>query len=881
LSRRQSFSVSAGVPSTPAGRHRDSTALPVSPLLFALKSLHGDFDLLLHTFDTFNLLTNPNKLWYKLQNYCFLHKSNLGALVCALYWQMYGPPIVAPVQLPQHLSVPTQLKPLSITAILLRECTALTSILGGRDFTSFASRGSLGGGPSLQYHLSQTYQHLLLIRDQINLILMAHSGAPGPSSPSSHGSGYPHNATPLSSRSKDLVKLEWNFLQTLIHTTLLLWSLEVRDVDALMTILDSSFANSNIKHPRMTAQSVLAPVKLDTASPLARKVQHITRNEIPFSNGFEWRVQFMLVSFPTPNSIKKFQCTYYNSYANCLKVIKLLQSARGDADIGYARSGTALRVGFLERDAPHEFVPAFPHSNRVLWIEEAASSDSAASHTSMADDYLANPALLKKQAAAASAAAAGGARADADLEEPVKASFAEMIQCIAVHRVLASFQNNLKQTQLSQMDSASMASVGAPAPPSSQSAGRGSVGSYSAGEAELKNEIFEAFLALNVSLSAQLATLNASINAQFTRAVRQLVSSKLEFEFTEQEEAHEGPELMKHTSTKAARVYPLQEVVDSAFVVGGSPDGMLNGPATPALSMATLLHSLHLAEPLKLLGQELVRLFTVEGVMVPGAREIPFTGLPLDIYRRGGHGSGVGGGSSSSTKGVAIPQALAVNPADPRMLAIATSQGIREINVEHAIKYRRRRDHQLEDDEEASFSAALHRFDAVAPGAQQAATGAVPSSREPMSPPSRAMDSASQLLNLCFTTPAVTTLAYPAPKAILAAMLGGLLSPGVQSSTGPANLFVTGKAAALLGLVPVSSSHASSSFLQGGLARVYEDFVAAAPQRPELPGPASQMVHERDAPATHLTAHPSLPMCQYLLRAMWTARPIRCVTLEN
>lgn len=844
VGRRKSVSVAQqSVPSTP------SSGLPASPstspLLFALQSLHSDFDLLLQTFDTFNLLTNPNKLWYKLQNYCFLHKSNLGALVCALYWQQYGPPPAAPVQLPAHLSIPTQLKPLSVTSVLLRECTALTALVSGRDFTSFATRGSLGGGPALQYHLSQMYQHLLLIRDEINRILMAQSGPAVPSTPMSPAASGGHQ-TPLSGRSKDLVKLEWNFLQTLIHSTLLLWSLEVRDVDALMTILDSSFANSSIRHPRLSAQSILAPVKVDTAATiLPRKVKHITRNEIPRSGGYEWKVEFMMVSL-TP-SITRFQCVYYSSYAKCAKVLSLLQSARGDADIGYARSGTALRVGFLERDAPHAYNASHPYSNRVLWIEEAGADLSA---SSVADDYLANPALLKKQAAAASASASG--RTVSDLEEGVKASFGEMIECVAVHRVLATFQNNLKQTQLSQMDAANFVQVGAPAPPNT---GRGSAArsSFLAGEAELKNEIFEAYLSLNGALDAQLSTLNASIGAQFSRAMRQLVSAKLEFEFSDMEDhSHDGPELLR--ANKAARVYPLQEAIDAVFELTVS-DGAAQAVATPAASTANLLHSLGLATPLKLLGQEVVRLFTLESVVAPGAKEIPFTNAPLDVYKRGGVGGS--GGSGGSSKSVALPQALAVNPLDGNMLAIATSQGIREINVEHAVKFRRRdRDMQLQDDEEATWATALHRFDSVALGAQAAATA---TSSQPLSPPSRAQDHAENLLKLMYNTPGVTTLAYPAPKAILAALLGGTLTVGPPAAT-PTPTNLSGKAAALLGLVPVQSSHAASSFLQGGLARVYEGFVEAAPYKPEHAGAAVMQMQERDAPSTQLTAHPSLPM---------------------
>ena len=319
-------------------------------------------------------------------------------------------------------------------------------------------------------------------------------------------------------------------------------------------------------------------------------------------------------------------------------------------------------------------------------------------------------------------------------------------------------------------------------------------------------------------------------------------------------------------------MYPLQDIVNEAFTLEGVEAAGIGATPPPSNvgsnSIAALLHSLHLGRPLQVLGSELLRLFQVESVQpatTVGARELPFVSAPLDVFKRVAQSDrGRSGDSSSSGKVLATPQSLAVNAADPRMLAIATSQGIREINVQHALIYRRRnRDNAFEDEEAASWAAGLHGFDTQEPGYLPSTTAAGRLNNEPQSPPTRALDASVQYLQQLSSNPYTTSLAAPAPKAVLAAILGGLLTPSSSALMPSVGLGVTSKVASLLGLTSSHTSHASSAFLQGGMARIYEGFVVgSAAQRAELAGNASQYSPERDVLATQLSAHPSLPMCQ-------------------
>eukprot|EP00808_Paulinella_micropora_P006197 g37828.t1 len=78
-----------------------------------------------------------------------------------------------------------------------------------------------------------------------------------------------------------------------------------------------------------------------------------------------------------------------------------------------------------------------------------------------------------------------------------------------------------------------------------------------------------------------------------------------------------------------------------------------------------------------------------------------------------------------------LPLALAVNPTDPRFLVVASTFGLRELDLNLTLKYRPR-DEQLRllDDEETNWRACLHRFDALeaALKRQMTAAGSGPNS---------------------------------------------------------------------------------------------------------------------------------------------------------
>lgn len=771
-------------------------------LLYSLTSLHDDFSLMLSTFDIYSLLTNASKIWFKLQNHCFLHKSYMGALICSLYWQQYGPvPTQEILQTPvaTALSVPQQLKPLTITAILLREAAALMNLIASRHFSSVVSTGSLTGNLTLQYHLSQTYQQLLIVRDQMNFILMQ--------SYASEASSSPVASSPLLARSKDNIKVEWNLLTTLIHTTLLLWSLEVHDYTSITNILDSSFANSQIKHPKLSVQYTLTHAKVDVTQPVQKQPQHIMRNEIPLSNGHEYKVSFFIVDASSSTTQHRYLCVYYNTYAACAKLIQKLQTSKGDPDIGYTRSGTPLLVGFLDRQTPKEYSPTHPIWNRVLALEVESEAED---HANAEEDFLANPKLLQTKKATTTS---GSSKSD-DSQQGVKSSFASLIFCIALHRVLSDFQRNLRNTMIMQMEillsSRRVSEVG---------------GGAMIAE-ELKKSIYEALLKLNEAFTSQLQSLNAHITTLFSTAIQRLTHSKLEFEYVDLDEA-EGPQMPSSSShpSKAARIYPIEEIMDSCFQ--SSIDSTI--AASQPNSLSALIQSLHLEASLKLLSTEIIRLFAVENVGVSGQQEIPFTSVPVDVYRKAMSSTSSGSGT---TKVLAIPQSIVVNPLDSRIIAIATSQGIREINVDHSMKYRRRgKDMNLEDEEENTFLNVLHRFDRMETlaGGQQGASKTM-------------FDAANQLLNSYSSNYALTHTVYPQPKVLLAAILGEVYSYGLPPPTGPSK--------------PVTPPQ---SYSVGGQTRVYEDFTSASLNEMNMLAKGG-VINERDIVATQLTSHPSLPM---------------------
>jgi len=846
--------------------------IPSSSMLFALASLHSDFALMRLHFDTFSLLTHPNKLWFKLMNHCFLHRSNMGALICSLYWQQYGDATIKPqtkdrgqstnhlaVDVPKSVSIPRHLKPLSLISLLRRECTAISALIATRDLFNLLTVGS-NDCAQLQYRLAHTYQELLTIREHVNFIFMSLAAQPATGTATGTGStqlpsaSLPSTSPWLNASNDDGPKLEWNLLNSLIHTTLLLWSLELNDSGSILNILDSSFANSQIKHPSLSTQHRMDEAKVDIKGVLPSKPVHIRKNEIPMSSGFNYKVDFRIVDCST-RDYTPYRCVYYHTYSRCARLLQLLRLSQVDPDAGYARSGRYLRVSFLDRLTPKVAAPASAPlaasiPNRILSVEGEDESDGS-NAAPAADDYLANPSLVN-----ASPTGSHSGAMDSAASASVRDTFKQLLHCIVLHAILRRFQYNLQRTLMAQVDQMRHTQT-------------------TQQMRWIRDNVEKALELLHVSLSAQQVRLHARAHHLMSIACRKLIYAKLDYEYVDLDEleAQSQSHVFIHPSHRAAastpkkRIFPVQEVVEGALVTTAE-----FGQTERGIHMPTLIQGLELDRPLQLFADEIVRFVSIESVggSVAGSEENqqddatqpsnaaartshPFTHLPIDIYKRSGlaASSGLSSGSSGS-KSLVIPHGLAVNPCDVRILALATSHGVREINIDHAIKYRQRgKDYSLDDEEEVDYWKALHRFDRMEGGFDTIITADA----------SKNMEASKRIIQAHIENYTLTHLAYPQPKHILAAILNSLYIPGATDS--PALLLgqegtIAFSSIPAVNLVSASASSplsaSSSSFNSGN--RVYQDFVSSSNQ---LSAAAGNIV-EREMPATHIAAHPALPL---------------------